>query len=379
MKKRALIYGAIAVAAVLTFWGWRVVQRARHNLVTLDVRNADVRQVVRKIEWQVWEPIIVHKDVAGKVTLKVKDAPLEEVLNIVGEQTSCRWSALFPLYSTGKSLVRFRKAVRGDIEPAASGWTNLVSRGFSMRGGPFGDNLRSEDNKVNLNFIGQDLEVATLALARFARAQVVPEDGTSGQVQLRLNQVSVPKAVALLARQVDRKWERYYALQPGFVFGRDGGREGGRGRGGRGFGGPPFERPEGPDSESAQAPFTNTLAGLTNLPGGDTNLLALGGGRDGFQAMRERMEQVMQTLPPEQRQQIEQERQQREDFRQLTPEQRQQRFQEMRSNPEFQQRMENRMRSGLLNTMPEQRVERDRRMKEMRERFQQRQQQGPSR
>ena len=78
--------------------------------------------------------------------------------------------------------------------------------------------------------------------------------------------------------------------------------------------------------------------------------------------MRERMEQVMQTLPLEERKQIEEARQQPPEVRQGG--------------------MEGRMARGVLNTTPNQRVERDRRMAEMRQRFQQRQQrqqQGPGR
>src|SRR5205085_12165951 len=61
--------------------------RAHRNLVTLDVRDMEVREVVQKISWQTREDIFVHKDVQGKVTLKVRNMPLEQVLRLVGEQT----------------------------------------------------------------------------------------------------------------------------------------------------------------------------------------------------------------------------------------------------------------------------------------------------
>ena len=94
-------YFTIATTVLLTAiaYGTWCAARAKSNLVTLDVRNMDVRRVIAKIEWQTWESISVHKDVQGKVTLNVRKMPLEQVLKIVGDQTSSRWSALYPLYS----------------------------------------------------------------------------------------------------------------------------------------------------------------------------------------------------------------------------------------------------------------------------------------
>ena len=112
--------------------GYRI-YKAEKNLVTLDVRNLEVREVADKIESQTHEKIIVHKDVQGKITLNVKNATMEEVLNIITDQTEGRWSALYPLYSTGDSLDKFKKVARGDLEAETSGWTNLQQRGFGGR------------------------------------------------------------------------------------------------------------------------------------------------------------------------------------------------------------------------------------------------------
>src|SRR5688572_29940386 len=98
MKARKKYFAAAAVAAIAgIIYGTSAVLQARNNLVTLNVRDMDVRRVVKKIAWQTWENITVHKDVQGKVTLNVRKMPLEEVLKIVGEQTSSRWSSLYPL------------------------------------------------------------------------------------------------------------------------------------------------------------------------------------------------------------------------------------------------------------------------------------------
>ena len=138
MNSRTKLFGALAavLGVVLLYGGWLAV-RAQRNLVTLNVRNMDVRQVVKKIQWQTWEIVQLHKDVQGKVTLRVHDMPLEQVLRMVGEQTLANSSVIYPLYSSGKSLAALKKALRGEIDPAVNGWTNLQNRA-AFRGGPGG-------------------------------------------------------------------------------------------------------------------------------------------------------------------------------------------------------------------------------------------------
>src|SRR3954464_13496184 len=81
--RRATIYSggalAIGVALYISWAAWR----AHRGLVTLDVRDVELRQVVKQIERQTWEDIFVHKDLQGKVTMKVHDMPLEQVLRMV--------------------------------------------------------------------------------------------------------------------------------------------------------------------------------------------------------------------------------------------------------------------------------------------------------
>ena len=136
MKTRIWTFAILAVVVALV-WGIYVAVRAHGNLVTLDVRDLEVRAVVKKIEWQTWERIFVHQNVQGKITLNVRKMPLDEVLNIIDEQISSRWSKIYPLYSTSKSLVALKQSLRGEIDPAANGWTNLQSRSL-FRGGGFG-------------------------------------------------------------------------------------------------------------------------------------------------------------------------------------------------------------------------------------------------
>src|SRR5436190_23089565 len=100
---------ALVAVVILGYAVW-VAVRAQRNLVTLNVRDMEVREVVKKIERQTWEHIFVHNEVQGKVTMNVHRAPLDDVLKIVADQTSSRYSALYPLYSSGQSLTWLEKA-----------------------------------------------------------------------------------------------------------------------------------------------------------------------------------------------------------------------------------------------------------------------------
>jgi hypothetical protein len=339
------------------------------DLVTLNVRNMEVRQVVKKIESQTRASILVHSNVQGRVTLNVRRMPLEDVLEIVGEQTFARWSSLYPLYSNGKSLSRLEMSLRGEMDPAQNGWTNLLGRSFGRDGfrggpggfgggpggfgggGPFGDPGRGSNQLVSLLIEGKDVQFASLALNRFALAHIVPEDGASGIVTLRLKQAKIPVAVSQLAKKAHLSWTRLYTLT-GFG-GFDRGRPEFASRGpGRGEGGPD-------DGDRRRSDWEN----MTSEE------------RDERRKQRETLEEELkQTLPAEEQAKLAEQQQQREQLRQelsnMTPEQRMERFSQMRG-PNGSGGRDQRMVNNINNTTPEQRVDRYRRMEERRQRWQQ--------
>src|SRR6266481_3057305 len=116
----------LLVGAVLVYGAWAAV-RAHRNLVTLNVRNMEVRQVVRQIERQTWESIVVNKDVQGRVTLEVRNAPLKAVLDLVAGQVSARSSHLYPIYHEKSSLKELQALLQQESENApAKRWTNFA-------------------------------------------------------------------------------------------------------------------------------------------------------------------------------------------------------------------------------------------------------------
>lgn len=360
MKSRNIIWiAALFVGAAALYGGW-LAYLAHRDLVTLSVRNMEVRDVVKKVERQTWESIFVDKSVQGKVTLNVRRMPLQEVLRRIGEQTFSRSSALYPLYSNSKSLEALKQSLRGEIDPATHGWRNLQDRsfgpgpggmpGFGMPGFAAPGQTRSQNQLVSLNILGKDVSFATLALSRFAQARVVPEDGTTALVNLTLKQATVRQSVAKLAKAAKRKWTQVYALQPMFGPGGPGGPGGferppqfagrdGNGPRGPGFGGP--GGPRGPDMTSER--------------------------RDEFRQQRETLEEELkQALPAEERQKMEQAQelreQQMQEMANLTPEQRRDRMMKMNGGD-----MARMQRDRILNSTPEQRAQMSQRMNQMRD------------
>jgi hypothetical protein len=358
VKKRIYIWSSV-LAVLALFWLGAKAMQAHKNLVTLDVRDADVRDVLKKIQWQTWETIVVHKDVKGKVTFNVVKSPLEEVLRIISDQTSVRISAVYPIYSKGSAYVNLRKLARGDTYKDTAGWTNFSmvgggeGRGGFGGGGPGGgfggDGLFPQQSPVTLNLAAKDLDFATLALSRRANAQVIVENGVPGKLlTLKLEDVPLLTAVGKVAKASGLKSDVFYSVQaqPEFAgfdrgFGDDD-------RGGRRGGG------------------TNDFGGRFGRGERDTNWVSRADERD-LQRQRE-MEARLATMTAQEQAKAAEERQKMEELRNLPEEQRRQAFEQLRNNPQNQARMENRMNSAFKNATPEQRVERARRALEARKR-----------
>ena len=362
MKRRIYIWSSILVAVVLAWLGHKA-WLAHQNLVTLDVRDMDVREVLRKCEWQTWETIVVHKDVKGKVTYACNKVPLEEVLTVIGDQISARITAVYPIYSKNNSYVNLRKLARGDIYRDTAGWTNFVMQGSNGNngrggggggrgGGPgggggfggFADTARGQNSLVTLQMSAKDLSFASLALARWSNAQIVPEDGANGLITVNLKQVPFTEAVAKVAKEAHRKWDVFYSVQAqqDFFAGRGGPDDGG---GRRGFG-----RGDGTN----QVDFTNRFAEF----------------REERDAQREReMEARLATMTAEEQAKAKEDLKKLEEIRNLPPEAQQQAFQQLaQQNPQFGQRGEARGNAAFKNATPDQRVDRARRGAEMRAR-----------
>lgn len=361
MNKKSILQLSAVILVVLAAWSGYLVWRTSRNLVTLNVRNADVREVVGKLERQTWETILMDENVQGKVTFNVRRVPLEVVLGILEEQISSRWSVIYPLYTTSTRLDSLKQALRGEADAATTGWTNLLGRGgfggfggFGGRGGfggpgGFGDPLQNQNQFVSLEIVNKDLPFATLAMNRYGQTRIIPEDGTEASINVKFNQTPVDSAVAKIAKQAKRSWTKLYSL---------------RGERDRDRGGPgqlasredrDRRRPE--DGDRGRREWTDMTPEQ----------------REERRRQQETLEQELkQTLPPEERQKLDAAQQQREqmfqEMQNLTPEQRRERFSQMGGGPGGR---DQRSLSRIKNTTPEQRFDRYQRYEQRRQRWEQ--------
>ncbi len=369
LKSKIILLGVtLAIVA-----GWLVLQLF-NGLVTLNVRNMEVREVVKKIEWQTWQTILVHSNVQGKVTFNVRRMPLEEVLKIISIQTSSSWSAIYPLYSKKRSLALLERGLRGEIEPTLHGWTNLQNRFFpggpgmmfggpGMLGGP-GGQAEPPPQRISLQIQNKDLPFTTLAFNRFAQLRIVPEDGTGGLINLILKEAKPSKAVAKLASQVHRSWTKLYTLRGGF-----GGPGGPRGPGAGNFVAGP--RPGSPEQAGAQLRMERD----TNAPPRMAPPAFAAMTPEQLEEMRKQREaleaELLKTLPDAERQRLEKAQQERmkemQEMQNMTPEERRARFAQ-RGGPggAFDRMNQERIKYSTT----QQRVEMTRREREMRARMQ---------
>jgi hypothetical protein len=125
MKYFLLIIGVLLVAGGV--WFGRAAWRAHKQLVTLDVRDVPLPEVLRKIEWQTWQKMRAEKSLDGaRITLRVKNKPLSFVLDRIAGQAGAHWSKLYAVYDSSVALHALNAALRGDGNLAPAGWTKVA-------------------------------------------------------------------------------------------------------------------------------------------------------------------------------------------------------------------------------------------------------------
>jgi len=134
MNKKCLFIGIIVLVAAGFAWVGRAVYRAKHNLVTIDVYHAPLASVIKQMERQTRETILASKDLDAKVTLALKNAPLEEALDRLGQLAGASWSKWHAVHGSDRALNQLEAALRDRTKLGDAGWTNLAPP--EVDGGP---------------------------------------------------------------------------------------------------------------------------------------------------------------------------------------------------------------------------------------------------
>src|SRR5439155_16060440 len=99
-----------------------------HQLVSLDVRNMPLPDVLRIVERQTWKKLRAEKNLEARITLRVKNKPLPYVLDRIAEQAGARWSTLYAVYNSPNAVKALDTSLRGASKIRSAGWTKVAPK-----------------------------------------------------------------------------------------------------------------------------------------------------------------------------------------------------------------------------------------------------------
>jgi hypothetical protein len=125
-------------------WFGYAAWRAHRQLVTLDVRELPLADILRKIEHQTWTKIRAENGLDARITLRVNDATLPSVLDRIAQQAGARWSTVYAVYDSAHALKALDSALRRDGKLEPVGWTRVAPQfpnpdELPEKGGPLSD------------------------------------------------------------------------------------------------------------------------------------------------------------------------------------------------------------------------------------------------
>ncbi|MBI4663102.1 MAG: hypothetical protein HY735_30205 [Verrucomicrobia bacterium] len=279
MKTKSLLLGIVTLLAAGGWWVGQAVWRAHRQLVSLDVRNAPLAEVLRKIERQTWKKIRAEKALDARITLHVADKPLPDVLDRIAEQAGARWSTLYAVYGSKRALEKLDSALRGDGKIAPAGWTTIapnlpdLDRPGAVETGPSFSSGPNPGAPGPMRGRG-----GMMMVKRGAGGPVVFQGGPSGQVEMwspeelvlesqlrpRLgndgaaqDRPATAEAASETARKVDGRWTTYLAFRKSSM--------------GVGFGVRTPARHGSSQSLSTRRPKPPELGGAMHGPGPNSN------------------------------------------------------------------------------------------------------------
>lgn len=233
MKTKYLVLGMTGVLAVGGLWFGRAAWRANRDLVTLNVREIPLEQVLRKMERQTWEDIRAEGALDARITMRVKNEPLSEVLDRLARQAGARWSTVYAVYESEGGVRALESALRsdGDLEPA--GWTRLAPIFPELPPpGPEGKAMTSRNSPPGGRRLTMKLREGNMEMQAgpggkvefWAPQELVLESKLKERLGKTEEWAATPEEAERIAGEVEGDWRTYYALREssmGIVVGRN--------------------------------------------------------------------------------------------------------------------------------------------------------------
>jgi hypothetical protein len=231
MKTKYLLLGVGALLAVGAIWAGRSAWQMRHQLVTLDVRNMPLAEVLRKVERQTWKTIRAEKSLNTHITLHVKNKPLSYVLDRLAEQAGARWSTLYAVYNSPTAIKALDTSLRGDSKIESAGWTKVAPKPPPMDEIPPAAAAQLAAAKANIAGAGPaGGQRRMMVVKRGAGGPVMFESGADGQMEVWSAEelvmetplstrfgdqdlAATAQSAAESAKKVNGKWTTFFAFR----------------------------------------------------------------------------------------------------------------------------------------------------------------------
>jgi hypothetical protein len=126
MRTKYLLAGFGLLLVAAGCWVGRVAWRVKHQLVTLDVYEVALNDVLRKIEKQTWSKVRAEKSLDARITLRVTDKPLSNVLDRIAGQAGAHWSTVYAVYDSSPALHALDAALQSDGKLEPAGWSKIA-------------------------------------------------------------------------------------------------------------------------------------------------------------------------------------------------------------------------------------------------------------
>jgi hypothetical protein len=124
--KTIVVASAILAIAAIGTWAGRSVWARQHGLVTLNVRNAPLKEVIQKLEKQTGQKIALDRKLDGLVTLDMTRKPLASVLDRIAGQCSASWRTVHAVYESRSALPELESVLYGDRKLDEAGWKMIA-------------------------------------------------------------------------------------------------------------------------------------------------------------------------------------------------------------------------------------------------------------
>jgi hypothetical protein len=207
-RSRARTFGLLAAAAALG--AIAVIAYFPDNLVTLDVKDADVQQVVKSIARQSGETILIAPEATGAVTINVRKQPVGNVLEIITTQLGGRWQEFYALSDGRDSIEVLKKSLTEGGQ--AQGWR---VRGFGW-GAADGDEFDwiPMPDKISYEAVAKPARDVALALSLRMRSRVVVCESIGSKTVTCVFKNDAPAdAVRKFARELNAATDRFFCLR----------------------------------------------------------------------------------------------------------------------------------------------------------------------